>query len=69
MPTSSSSVAESEVYPVLASPRFRFRPFVFSDMEQLPALANQHRIADSTVGIPHPYTAEFARLWIGSNAG
>jgi RimJ/RimL family protein N-acetyltransferase len=68
MSTSSSSVAESEVYPVLASPRFRFRPFVFSDIEQLSALAGQHRIADSTVGIPHPYSAEFARVWIGSHA-
>jgi ribosomal-protein-alanine N-acetyltransferase len=33
----------------------------------LSALANQHRIADSTVGIPHPYTAEFARMWIASH--
>jgi RimJ/RimL family protein N-acetyltransferase len=40
---------------------------VFSDIEQLSALASQHRIADSTVGIPHPYTAEFARMWIASH--
>jgi [ribosomal protein S5]-alanine N-acetyltransferase len=67
MSTSCSFIAESEVYPVLRSQRFRFRPFTFSDIEQLSALANQHRIADSTVGIPHPYTAEFARVWIASH--
>ena len=60
-------VAESAAYPVLRSPRFRFRPFAYSDIEQLSALANQHRIADSTVGIPHPYTTEFARMWIASH--
>jgi len=60
-------VAESAAYPVLRSPRFRFRPFAYSDIEQLSALANQHRIADSTVGIPHPYTTEFARTWIASH--
>jgi len=40
---------------------------MFSDIEQLSLLANQHRVADCTVGIPHPYTAEFARMWIASH--
>jgi RimJ/RimL family protein N-acetyltransferase len=65
--TSNPSVAESAAYPVLSSPRFRFRPFEYSDIERLSALASQHRIADSTVGIPHPYTTEFARMWIASH--
>jgi ribosomal-protein-alanine N-acetyltransferase len=61
------SLTESGAYPELTSARFRFRPFVFSDIQQLSALATQHRIADSTVGIPHPYTVEFARMWIASH--
>jgi hypothetical protein len=58
MSASSSPVAESAAHPVLTSGRFRFRPFVFWDIEQLASLANQHRIADNTVGIPYPYTTE-----------
>jgi ribosomal-protein-alanine N-acetyltransferase len=58
---------ESGSYPQLTSARFRFRAFAFSDIQQLSTLASQHRIADSTVGIPHPYTAEFARMWIASH--
>jgi ribosomal-protein-alanine N-acetyltransferase len=67
MSANNSSLDESGAYPELTSPGFRFRPFVFSDIQQLSALASQHRIADSTVGIPHPYTAEFARMWIASH--
>ena len=58
---------QSCAYPELTSARFRFRAFAFSDIQQLAALASQHRIADSTVGVPHPYTAEFARMWIASH--
>lgn len=65
--TSTPSDVESATYPVLRSPRFRFRPFIYADIEQLAAMASQHRIADSTVGIPHPYTTEFARMWIASH--
>jgi RimJ/RimL family protein N-acetyltransferase len=68
MSTSTPPVVGSAAYPVLRSPRFRFRPFVYSDIELLSALASQHRIADSTVGIPHPYTTEFARMWIASHS-
>ncbi|MHB8723363.1 MAG: hypothetical protein ACYDAH_18500, partial [Steroidobacteraceae bacterium] len=32
-------------YPVLATRRFRFRPFVFADIRRLVALAGEHRIA------------------------
>ena len=65
--TSIPSIATSTAYPVLRSPRFRFRPLVYADIGQLSALASQDRVADSTVGIPHPYTREFARMWIGSH--
>ncbi len=29
-------------------------------------LAGEHRIADTSIGIPHPYTLEFARMWVSS---
>jgi hypothetical protein len=29
----------------------------------LATLAGEHRIADPTIGVPHPYTMEFARMW------
>jgi len=29
-------------------------------------LAGEHHIADTSIGIPHPYTVEFARMWISS---
>jgi RimJ/RimL family protein N-acetyltransferase len=54
-------------YPTLATPRFQFRPFVLTDIQQLVAIAGEHRIADTTIGIPHPYTAEFARMWISTH--
>jgi RimJ/RimL family protein N-acetyltransferase len=38
-----------------------------SDIEPLTSLAGTHRIADTTTGIPHPYTAQFARQWITSH--
>lgn len=55
-------------YPMLATRRFRFRPFVLADIQQLVTLAGEHRIADTTIGIPHPYTAQFARMWISTHA-
>ena len=54
-------------YPTLATPRFQFRPFVLADIQRLVAIAGEHRIADTTIGIPHPYTAEFARMWISTH--
>ncbi len=29
-------------------------------------LAGEYRIADTSIGIPHPYTLEFARMWVSS---
>jgi [ribosomal protein S5]-alanine N-acetyltransferase len=54
-------------YPALATRRFRFRPFVFADIGRLVALAGEHRIADTSIGVPHPFTPEFARMWISSH--
>jgi ribosomal-protein-alanine N-acetyltransferase len=65
---SSSAVAASGVaYPALSTRRFQFRPFVLADIGALVALAGEHRIADTTIGVPHPYTTEFARMWISSH--
>lgn len=60
-------VAPRLSYPVLTSRRFQFRPFVPADIGQLVAIAGKHRIADTTVGVPHPFTNEFARMWISSH--
>jgi RimJ/RimL family protein N-acetyltransferase len=57
----------SEAYPTLNAVRFRLRPFAMHDIEPLTSLAREHRIADTTLGIPHPYTSEFARMWIASH--
>lgn len=55
-------------YPTLSTKRFQLRPFVLTDIGPLAALAGQHRIADTTIGVPHPYTLEFARMWICSHS-
>lgn len=54
-------------YPMMRSINFQFRPFVPADIRRLVALAGEHRIADTTIGIPYPYTAEFARMWISTH--
>ena len=40
---------------------------MLTDISALATLAGEHRIADTTIGIPHPYTAEFARTWISAH--
>lgn len=66
---SSSGVATPlDSHPTLSTPRFKFRPFMRTDIGHLASLAVEHRGADATVGIPHPYTAEFARMWISSHS-
>jgi [ribosomal protein S5]-alanine N-acetyltransferase len=64
-PTTNKS---SSSYPTLRTRRFRFRPFVLTDISPLTTLAGEHRVADTTIGVPHPYTAEFARMWISSHS-
>lgn len=55
-------------YPVLATRRFKFRPFALSDIRPLVQMAGEHRVSDTSIGVPHPYTAEFARMWISTHA-
>lgn len=62
--SSSAVVTSTGSYPTLRTRRFQFRPFVLTDIATLAALAGEHRIADTTIGVPHPYTMEFARTWI-----
>lgn len=66
--SSSAPVNSDGSYPTLSTRRFRFRPFVMTDIAPLAALAGEHRIADTTIGVPHPYTMEFARKWISSHS-
>jgi ribosomal-protein-alanine N-acetyltransferase len=68
-PSNSASICtSSDPYPRLSTRRFRFRPFSLADIAQFAALAGEHRIADTTIGVPHPYTAEFARMWISTHS-
>lgn len=66
--SSQDGLSSGTDYPRLATRRFEFRPFMLSDIGRLAALAGEHRVADTTIGIPHPYTAEFARMWISSHS-
>jgi len=59
--------AAGNAYPQLAAGEFLFRPFELSDIGQLVPIAGEHRVADTTLGVPHPYTSEFARQWIASH--
>jgi ribosomal-protein-alanine N-acetyltransferase len=61
-------VTSDSLYPVLSTRRFRFRPFALTDIGPLAALAGENRITDTSIGVPHPYTMEFARLWISSRS-
>ncbi len=66
--SSSAVVTSDSSYPTLSTRRFQFRPFALTDIESLAVLAGEHRIADTTIGVPHPYTMEFARTWISSHS-
>jgi [ribosomal protein S5]-alanine N-acetyltransferase len=63
-----STGTSSDPYPRLRTRGFRFRPFSPADIAPFAALAGEHRIADTTIGVPHPYTAELARMWIFSHS-
>jgi RimJ/RimL family protein N-acetyltransferase len=65
-PSAAATIIDS--YPTLSTRRFQFRPFRRTDIGHLASLAVEQRGTDATVGIPNPYTAEFARMWISSHS-
>jgi [ribosomal protein S5]-alanine N-acetyltransferase len=65
---SSATDRSDSSYPTLITPRLRFRPFALADITALTTLAGERRIADTTIGVPHPYTTEFARMWMASHS-
>jgi [ribosomal protein S5]-alanine N-acetyltransferase len=65
---SSANSENTREYPSFATRRFSFRAFALADIESLVALAGKHRVADTTIGVPQPFTAEFARMWICSHS-
>ena len=66
---SSATAACSSGFPVLATANLRLRAFELSDISQLKAIANEHHVADTTIDVPHPFTAAYARQWVESHAG
>jgi len=50
----------SRIQPTLQTDRLIIRPFVATDAPRLAKLAGTRRVADTTVSIPHPYSAEQA---------
>lgn len=52
--------------PTLRTTRLQLRPFVAEDAKSLRELAGAREIADTTIGIPHPYTLVAAKSWIAS---
>jgi len=51
---------------VLATPRLRLRPFREEDAAEAARLAGDRAIWQTTIAIPHPYSAGQARQWIAT---
>jgi ribosomal-protein-alanine N-acetyltransferase len=66
--SSAAGVICEDPYAALSTRRFRFRPFTLTDVGRLAALLGELRVADASIGIPHPYTEEFARMWMSSES-
>jgi len=49
---------------IIHTARLTLRPFQPEDAEPLRILAGDRAIADTTISVPHPFTAEDARAWI-----
>jgi len=54
--------------PVIETERLILQPLTSADEAAVVALAGDRRLADTTIAVPHPYTAEHARDWIGGHA-
>jgi ribosomal-protein-alanine N-acetyltransferase len=52
--------SETRSQPTLQTERLVLRPFEAGDAVRLSELAGKHRIADTTVSIPHPYSPDQA---------
>jgi [ribosomal protein S5]-alanine N-acetyltransferase len=50
--------------PTLRSPRLLLTPLTAGHLNQFASIAGDHRIADTTISVPHPLTEETARVWI-----
>ena len=54
--------------PSLETERLRLRPFLAEDAEAVQQLAGAREIADTALGIPHPYSLEAVKAWIAGQA-
>lgn len=54
--------------PALRTERLLLRPFDLADAPAVRALAGERAIADTTLGIPHPYPEGAAERWISAHA-
>jgi RimJ/RimL family protein N-acetyltransferase len=54
-------------YPVIAASHVRLRPFTLCDISRLVSAVVSHRIADTTLAVPRPFSALQARRWIESH--
>jgi RimJ/RimL family protein N-acetyltransferase len=52
--------------PVLETERLILRAPLFEDAKRVALLVNDRRIAENTARIPHPYTMDDAKEWIGA---
>ena len=56
-----------EIQPILHTARLALRPFDSHDIPAVTELCGERDIAFNTLHIPHPYTLDDARIWIGSH--
>lgn len=54
--------------PILRTERLVLRPFTLEDVPEVARLAGEREIAATTLNIPHPYTEDDAKSWIGTHA-
>ncbi len=61
-------MAETATQPSLSTLRLVLRPFSPVDVPRVSDLANDARIAELALGIPHPYPIAVAEAWIAKHA-